>query len=136
MSPARQQYQPTVTYSQAHLRLKKDLGCPAEYLCLCGEPAREWAYMGGDPNELISDQGRRYSLDQSRYVAMCFTCHRRRDRALADGRTVDVCPRGHAWTPENTGIRRKRARGTGLRFCKACHRENDRARRRAARQAA
>lgn len=120
----RGQYAPAVSYSQAHLRLKADRGPARTHACSsCGKVAREWAYMGGDPAELVGDDGRRYSLDQSLYTPMCFPCHRRHDRAVADGRTVDVCPRGHSWA-ENTGIRRSRTQSTGLRFCKACHREN------------
>lgn len=127
MSPARLDYRPVVSYAQAHLRLKKDLGRPSQYACTsCGAPAREWAYMGSDPDELV-ERGMKYSLDQARYAPMCRACHRRYDRALADGRTVDVCPRGHLWSPENTGIRIKRAPNTGLRFCRACQRENTRA---------
>lgn len=126
MAPTRQAYRENVSYSQAHLRLKKDRGRPDGFACSqCGDRAREWAYMGGDPEEL-SEHGRRYSLDQSRYSPLCVSCHRRHDRALADGRSTDVCPRGHVWTPENTGVRIKRSRSVGLRFCKACHRENSR----------
>ena len=126
MSPARRQYRPVVSYAQAHLRLKTDRGRPTNFRCVrCGERAREWAYMGGDPHELSEDE-RRYSLDQSRYEPMCLPCHRRHDRALADGRSTEVCPRGHLWS-ENTGLRFKRAKNTGLRFCRACQRENTRA---------
>lgn len=122
VSPARLDYQPVVGYEQARLRLKTDRGRPSRYACTsCGGPAREWAYMGGCPNELTD--GRPYSLDQSRYEPMCVSCHRRQDEATRDGRTIDVCPRGHSWA-ENTGIRIKRGPTTGLRFCKACHREN------------
>lgn len=123
MSPARMAYRPVVGYDQAHLRIKKDRGRPSWYACVsCGQQAEEWAYMGGCPNELIEEH-KRYSLDQSRYKPMCIVCHRRHDRAAADGRSSDVCPRGHSWA-ENTGVRVKRAPGVGLRFCKACHREN------------
>jgi hypothetical protein len=94
----------------------------------CGKQAQEWAYTGGCPAELI-DLGKRYSTDQSRYTPMCVSCHRRHDRALADGRSINLCPRGHEWNNENTGIRKSRAASTGLRFCKACHRENSRTRR-------
>lgn len=123
MSPARHDYQPVVGYEQAHLRLKTDRGRPSNYACTsCGELAREWAYMGGCPNELTEGRSL-YTLDQSRYEPMCIPCHRRHDRAAADGRSVEVCPRGHLWA-ENEGIRIKRAPSTGLRFCKACNREN------------
>lgn len=123
----RGEYREAVSYSQAHLRLKTDRGRPDRYACTaCGSQAREWAYTGGDPDELTDGTGRRYSLDQDRYEPMCFKCHRRLDRAISDGRSIDVCPSGHQWTPENTGIRMIRAHGVGLRFCRACHRENAR----------
>lgn len=126
MSPVRLQYRPSVSYSQAHLRLKRDRGLPSAFACsACGAQAREWAYTGGDPDEL-AERGSRYSLDQGLYRPMCCACHRRQDRALADGRAVDVCPNGHLWTPENTGVRVKRGPSTGLRFCRACNRENTR----------
>lgn len=127
MCPARMQYEEVVSYSQAHLRLKTDRGRADQYECVtCGGNAREWAYMGGCPNELRDRVGKPYSLDQSKYEPMCVSCHRRHDRALADGRSVNECPRGHEWNEENTGVRRKRGPGVGLRFCRACHRENSR----------
>jgi len=122
----RGEYREVVSYSQAHLRLKTDRGRADRYACACGSRAREWAYTGGDPDELTDGAGRRYSLDQDRYEPMCVPCHRRLDRALADGRSLEVCPSGHQWTPENTGIRIRRARSTGLRYCRACHRETAR----------
>jgi hypothetical protein len=123
----RHEYLPAVTYSQAHLRLKTDRGRADNYSCVrCQGQAQEWAYMGGCPNELIGLE-KKYSLDQSRYDPMCVPCHRRHDRALADGRSTNVCPRGHEWNTANTGLRKKRGPGVGLRFCKACHRENSRA---------
>lgn len=116
----------TVSYSQAHLRLKLDRGRPSLFACIsCGEGAHEWSYMGGDANELTNSRGMAYSLNQDLYEPMCVACHRRQDRALADGRLLDVCPSGHPWK-ENTGIRIKRTKYTGLRFCKACNRANTR----------
>lgn len=127
MSPRRHEYSEAVSYSQAHLRLKTDRGRADTYKCeTCGGSAAEWAYKGGCPNELADTRGKKYSLDQSRYAPMCHVCHRRSDRALADGRSVETCPKGHEWTLENTGIRVKRAANTGLRFCKACNREHAR----------
>lgn len=125
MAPARHDYSAEVTYSQAHLRLKKDRGCPTLYACVgCDAQAREWAYRGGCPQELTDDLGRAYSLDQARYVPMCVSCHRRHDRASADGRSLGVCPQGHPWSVENTGVRKRRGPSTGIRYCRACHREN------------
>lgn len=127
MSPARHDYSEVVTYSQAHLRLKKDKGRPAHYACVtCGETAHEWAYMGGCPNEIDDGVHGKYSVDQDRYQPMCRPCHRRHDRASADGRSVDVCPKGHEWNAANTGLRVKRSASTGLRFCRACGRDSTR----------
>lgn len=121
MTPRRHDYREQVSYAQAHLRLKTDRGRPDRHECIeCGGGAREWAYMGGCPSEL-SENGKAFSLDQSRYEPMCVSCHRRQDRALADGRTIDVCPQGHPWDAANTGIRVKRSKNTGLRFCRACN---------------
>lgn len=115
----------SVSYSQAHLRLKVDRGPASRFICReCSGPAAEWAYMGGDPDEFEWD-GKKYSVDQSRYEPMCVRCHRRHDRALADGRSIDVCPQGHPWS-EHEGLRVKRGARTGLRFCRACNRENTR----------
>lgn len=126
--PRHGNYREHVSYSQAHLRLKVNRGRADQYECTsCSGPAREWAYMGGDPGELREPGDTRwYSLDQSRYSPMCVPCHRRHDRARADGRSISVCPRGHEWNVENTGVRKKRGPGVGLRFCRACHRENSR----------
>lgn len=132
--PARLDYLPIVSYEQAHLRLKTDRERASDHLCSeCGGAGQEWAYMGGCPRELHQD-GKAYSLDQTRYEPMCVRCHRRHDAAVRDSRTVNVCPRGHDWA-ENEGTRVKRTRGTGVRYCSACHRENSaayRARRRRA----
>jgi hypothetical protein len=123
--PARGQYSDVVSYSQAHLRLKTDRGRADQYECIsCGGQAREWAYMGDGSDALTDDLGRLYSTDQTAYEPMCVACHRRHDRAVADGRPIDECPRGHKWDEANTGIRRSRSKGVGLRFCRACHREN------------
>lgn len=129
MSPRRHDYRPAVSYTQAHLRLKTDRGRADAFNCVnCGGAAREWAYMGGCPDELTADNGVKYSLDQTRYEPMCTPCHRRHDRAVADGRSTDVCPSGHPWNEENTGIRIKRSSATtGLRFCRACNRAHARA---------
>lgn len=130
MSPRRHDYSEVVSYEQAHLRLKTDLGRPTQYNCIeCGGQAKEWSYMGGCPDELLDRKGRPYSLDQSRYEPMCVSCHRRRDIALREGRTVDVCSRGHEWNAENTGIRVKRGPSSGIRYCRACNREAIRDRR-------
>lgn len=123
--PRRAQYAESVSYSQAHLRLKNDRGRAAEHACTaCGDRAAHWAYMGGDPDELDWN-GRKYSTDQSRYEPMCAPCHNRHDRARADGRSVAVCPKGHPWSVYEA-LRIQRSGSTGIRYCRACHRESAR----------
>jgi hypothetical protein len=72
---------PVVGYGAAHDRLRNDRGAASLHRCAgCGSPADEWAYRGGDPDELLNERiGRPYSLDQDRYSPLCRPCHRRRD---------------------------------------------------------
>lgn len=48
-------------------------------------------------------------------------------REETDARTSDAlaCPQGHSWTEENSGLQ-----ANGVRYCRACHRERERNRRR------
>lgn len=104
-------------YSAVHERLRKSRGRAAEHVCECGQPARQWAYDGSDPNELSdTDHGRpvTYSADLSRYVPMCVSCHRRLDSRR---RRSDSCKHGHEFTEENTYLYR------GSRCCKECRRQ-------------
>lgn len=57
-----------------------------------------------------------YSVDPADYLTLCQPCHRRMD--LVEGRTH--CKHQHAYTPENTAIRRD-----GSRRCPACHRAQE-----------
>lgn len=99
------------SYSQVHTVMRRDCGKASERTCGCGSRADEWAYLGGDPDEMTDQRGLKYSTDQSLYVAMCLSCHRRMDKG------GDSCKRGHAWTSENTGIK-----SNGRRFCRTCAR--------------
>lgn len=111
---------PLVSYSQAHLRVKVERGRAAGFDCIaCGGGAQEWAYQGGDLAEVTDDLGRTYSLTSRYYAPMCVTCHRRMDRAKADGRPITVCAGGHEWNEANTG----RRRNGGRRWCRVCSRE-------------
>lgn len=81
------------------------------YTCDCGAAAQEWAYLGGDPNEMFSPiTGCAFSLRTDLYAAMCKPCHREMDAAH-----ITSCPQGHEYTPANT-IREGRKRK-----CRKCH---------------
>lgn len=70
---------PVVRYAQAHGRVARERGSARDHTCVdCGHPALDWSYVGGDPNELVGRSP--YSLDVSRYVPRCRSCHVRRDR--------------------------------------------------------
>ena len=73
-----------VRYQMAHLRVYKTRGKASQYVCVdCGDPAEEWSYNGGDPNEQISDDprhpGSRYSSHPDFYAPRCVHCHRKHD---------------------------------------------------------
>lgn len=57
------------SYAAAHTRLSKERGNANTHTCPCGKRAREWAF----------DEPTGYSLDFSRYTAMCQSCHHKLD---------------------------------------------------------
>ncbi len=67
-------------YDAVHRRLTREIGPARSFDCAeCGDPAQEWAYMGGCPNEQVQDVAGhhlRFSADQSRYIPLCRKCHR------------------------------------------------------------
>lgn len=64
-----------VKYRQAHHRLGKAANHPCAD---CGAPARDWCYLGGDPQELVEPyQG--YSVNPDYYIAKCRSCHMKSD---------------------------------------------------------
>lgn len=74
------------TYKHVHRKLTQIKGKAANNSCTdCDGIALDWSYVGGDPHELTSDRGQsagfKYSLDASRYVPRCRSCHK-----LHDGR--------------------------------------------------
>ena len=77
-------------YDAAHRRVKRSRGLASAHRCVeCAAPAAEWAYTGGDPDELTTDPtvrhehpGLLYSLDPAMYVPMCVRCHRLKDHCL------------------------------------------------------
>lgn len=76
-----------VKCAAVHARLRRTFGPASDYTCGCGEPAVDWAYDHGCPNERIEIMtktgGRQvsvpFSTDLDRYEPMCRTCHRRFD---------------------------------------------------------
>lgn len=69
-----------LTYSGAHMRVRRDLGSARAFTCRCGAQAKQWAYDHADPNELQSSGGA-YSADPAHYSPMCVSCHKKADMA-------------------------------------------------------
>ncbi len=73
-------------YAQAHRNIRKSLGPASGYRCWlrCGAAAEEWAYDHTDPNERRDVDGLSagipYSMDPTRYVALCKSCHVKFDK--------------------------------------------------------
>lgn len=68
------------TYVTVHDRLRKYRGRASQHLCQrCGQPALDWAYRGGDPDEMTSTFprtfGMAYSTNLEFYVPLCRVCH-------------------------------------------------------------
>lgn len=69
------------TYSSAHSYIRRQLGKAADRECVdCGGRAKEWSYVGGAPDERLSDKGFPYTYDPSFYRPRCARCHIRFDR--------------------------------------------------------
>jgi len=86
------------TYTAVHLRIRAQRGPAKDNTCGCGLPAEHWAYVRGDDQSVrYNEQGRPYSTDLSRYVALCVTCHRRMDAEATRTRgcSVDGCGGEH-----------------------------------------
>lgn len=65
-----------VQYRAAHRRIANSLGPARNHLCVdCGARAHHWSYDHGDPAELLSDKGYRYSLKVEHYQSRCRPCH-------------------------------------------------------------
>lgn len=61
-----------IGYAQLHLRLKQQRGKATEHTCPCGAQAQEWSF---------DTPGGGFSVDLTRYTALCLSCHRRKDAA-------------------------------------------------------
>lgn len=98
-----------MSYMGTHNRIRRTLGSAEDYMCPCGEPAKEWAYNNSSPNEQVDQQGRRYSRDLADYDALCYRCHRLLDKAA-----ITHCPHGHAYEGDNVLM------DAGKRKCRTC----------------
>ena len=71
------------SYPSVHNRLKRNRGSASQYVCECGEQAREWALDHDTPFLLVgrtANGGRSfYSPRMSDYKPMCIPCHRKKD---------------------------------------------------------
>lgn len=92
------------TYSGAHRRVVAAHGKASEHLCAeCGtKQASDWAYDGKDPDERVEPYPKtgnaiRYSLKYNKhYVALCRSCHRRRDAREASAELNEYRQLKHA----------------------------------------
>lgn len=84
-----------IGFSAAHSRCRSLWGKASQYPCIeCGKQAKQWAYDGTDPTELLEGVSRGagqagkssyilYSIFPEFYMPMCYGCHARRDGARA-----------------------------------------------------
>lgn len=73
-------WRPVPGYSAVHLRLKSTRGVASDHSCVdCGSRADDWSYSNECPDEIVDDQGRRYSSDLEQYAPRCAPCHRKFD---------------------------------------------------------
>lgn len=74
-----------IGYLSAHYRVYAARGKASSYPCAsCGEPAANWAYDHGDPDERRGGpKNLPYSPDPGRYRPLCCSCHVKADRAAA-----------------------------------------------------
>lgn len=72
-----------VGYDAAHDRVKAAYGKAASHGCRhCSGTAAHWAYDHTDPNEKHDDpEEGPYSIDPTRYLPLCASCHKRFDDA-------------------------------------------------------
>lgn len=71
-----------VGYATAHARVRLAKGFARDHVCKeCGGRATDWAYSNSCPNQMVDEDGKRYSLDVNQYEPMCHLCHVRRDAA-------------------------------------------------------
>jgi hypothetical protein len=75
--------EPSTSYRAVHKRITKAKGPARLQQCGCGAQAEHWAYDHTDPAPLrgLTERGvpAEYSVDLTRYQAMCRPCHARFD---------------------------------------------------------
>ncbi len=87
--PIRDGLQNYCDFAAAHVRVTTLWGKASQYPCIeCGGPARDWAYDGTDPTELLGTgvaggSLMRYSRFPEFYMPMCRKCHHGRDKGAA-----------------------------------------------------
>lgn len=70
------------TYGAVHQRLVRYRGRAKSFQCSrCERPAKQWAYLHNDPNELRSTEGP-FSSRLDCYEAMCVSCHKKMDLSV------------------------------------------------------
>lgn len=82
-----------VGYAGAHYRVKSVKGRAKDHRCAeCGTWAEEWAYIGGDPEELAELRRPKgvprviaYSVHPEYYRPLCKPCHARVDAGTKQG---------------------------------------------------
>lgn len=106
------------SYAAVHMRTRKVRGPASNYACqFCEAPAKEakeWAYDGKDPNELVERVNGcdvTYSADLAHYIPLCLQCHRRFDGAgskpLLDAADTAYCARRYEQGISSTVIARE-----------------------------
>jgi hypothetical protein len=84
-----------VGYLTAHSRVRRTYGDPKHYPCVCGEPAAQWAYIGGEDGRMTDTVGGTvlsYSLSLDDYIPLCVKCHIKHDTEAR--LTRSTCPEG------------------------------------------
>ncbi|AYD82237.1 hypothetical protein SEA_WAMBURGRXPRESS_58 [Mycobacterium phage Wamburgrxpress] len=76
-----------VTLRRAHDRIARLWGPASAHPCVdCAKPAKDWAYDGTDPDQLLGKpaskvtSGSWYSIFPEFYMPLCRSCHVKRDR--------------------------------------------------------
>jgi hypothetical protein len=91
------------TYRNQHNMLDYHFGKAADYECVCGNPARDWAFIGtvGEHSDIYED-----------YIPLCRSCHKIHDAPTH-------CPQGHEYTEANTW---RPPGNPNKRHCRECNR--------------